>query len=92
MTLQALYGTIPQIFGKGECARVRNAGVSGGEERGPRCPDGKGKLFTNWQSMLFTVNLPTCYSLFVTPKLMFRVSQKAQRGKKFDFSNVHVPS
>uniref|UniRef100_A0A8C0ZZL1 Vacuolar protein sorting-associated protein 33A n=1 Tax=Castor canadensis TaxID=51338 RepID=A0A8C0ZZL1_CASCN len=23
MTLQALYGTIPQIFGKGECARVR---------------------------------------------------------------------
>nr|XP_030716065.1 vacuolar protein sorting-associated protein 33A isoform X3 [Globicephala melas] len=24
MTLQALYGTIPQIFGKGECARVRN--------------------------------------------------------------------
>lgn len=22
MTLQALYGTIPQIFGKGECARV----------------------------------------------------------------------
>lgn len=24
MTLQALYGTIPQIFGKGECARVSN--------------------------------------------------------------------
>lgn len=24
MTLQALYGTIPHIFGKGECARVRN--------------------------------------------------------------------
>lgn len=23
MTLQALYGTIPQIFGKGDCARVR---------------------------------------------------------------------
>lgn len=22
MTLQALYGTIPQIYGKGECARV----------------------------------------------------------------------
>lgn len=27
MTLQALYGTIPQIFGKGECARVRNTRV-----------------------------------------------------------------
>lgn len=25
MTLQALYGTIPQIFGKGECARVSPA-------------------------------------------------------------------
>lgn len=25
MTLQALYGTIPQIYGKGECARVGKA-------------------------------------------------------------------
>lgn len=24
MTLQALYGTIPQIYGKGDCARVSN--------------------------------------------------------------------
>lgn len=34
MTLQALYGTVPQIFGKGECARVRN-GVSLVAEGGP---------------------------------------------------------
>lgn len=33
MTLQALYGTIPQIFGKGECARVRTRSIWGGEGR-----------------------------------------------------------
>ncbi|CAI5797213.1 sorting-associated 33A [Podarcis lilfordi] len=31
MTLQALYGTIPQIFGKGECARERHHAKTVGE-------------------------------------------------------------
>lgn len=38
MTLQALYGTIPQIFGKGECARVRSGMCFWGEGRGALLP------------------------------------------------------
>ena len=42
MTLQALYGTIPQIFGKGECARVRNGRCFWWWSKGPLVP-GKGR-------------------------------------------------
>lgn len=74
MTLQALYGTVPQIFGKGECARVRN-GVSLVAEGGPPGPQ-KGEewraIYKQGPSILFIWEFDYLLKFIRNPQIHMR--------------------
>lgn len=96
MTLQALYGTIPQIFGKGECARVRSThlvvrGVPSTLEH-PRRGQEWDAVYKQAPSVLFIWELAYFLKWIHNPKSPCVFCGLAQSSKEFEVLGVPVGS